>query len=181
MAEQDDEVRRAVQAVAEADDDELYRELGLRLKAVERDPEIGKSFSPPRELLEPKGIALGDLVQVGKNYFASVSKMAYSVVCSGMQYDNDGWTPDNIDRVFAHETGHIFGCPDEYASSGCNCSAKFGWFREPNGNCQNCATPFLDCLMPGPVGPNPSLTIAALSDRFATRLLEPSVSDAWPE
>jgi len=85
MAEQDDEVRRAVQAVAEADDDELYRELGLRLKAVERDPEIGKSFSPPRELLEPKGIALGDLVQVGKNYFASVSKMAYSVVCSGMQ------------------------------------------------------------------------------------------------
>jgi len=64
-----------------------------------------------------------------------------------MQYDNDGWTPDNIDRVFAHETGHIFGCPDEYASSGCNCSAKFGWFREPNGNCQNCATPFVDCLM----------------------------------
>ena len=28
---------------------------------------------------------------------------------------NDGWGPDNIDRVFTHETGHIFGCPDEYA------------------------------------------------------------------
>lgn len=27
-------------------------------------------------------------------------------------------------------------------------------------------------VMPGPVGPNPSLTIAALSDRFATRMLE---------
>ena len=25
--------------------------------------------------------------------------------------------PDNIDRVFAHETGHIFGAPDEYAAA----------------------------------------------------------------
>ena len=39
-----------------------------------------------------------------------------------MQYSNDGWGPDNIDRVFTHESGHIFGCPDEYASSGCNCT-----------------------------------------------------------
>jgi cholesterol oxidase len=28
-------------------------------------------------------------------------------------------------------------------------------------------------VMPGPVGPNPSLTIAALADRFADRILEP--------
>ena len=27
-------------------------------------------------------------------------------------------------------------------------------------------------VMPGPVGPNPSLTIAALADRFADRILE---------
>jgi hypothetical protein len=32
-----------------------------------------------------------------------------------MAYANDGWGPSNIDRVFAHETGHIFNCPDEYA------------------------------------------------------------------
>jgi len=27
-------------------------------------------------------------------------------------------------------------------------------------------------VMPGPVGPNPSLTIAALADRFAERIVE---------
>ncbi len=64
-----------------------------------------------------------------------------------LQYQNDGWGPDNIDRVFTHETGHIFGCPDEYASSGCSCSTKCGYLREPNGNCQSCASPFVDCLM----------------------------------
>jgi cholesterol oxidase len=28
-------------------------------------------------------------------------------------------------------------------------------------------------VMPGPVGPNPSFTIAALADRFADHMLEP--------
>jgi hypothetical protein len=56
-----------------------------------------------------------------------------------MDYNNDGWGPSNIDRVFAHETGHIFGCPDEYASSGCNCGGAWGRFGLPNSNCENCA------------------------------------------
>lgn len=66
-----------------------------------------------------------------------------------MQYSNDGWGADNIDRVFTHETGHIFGCPDEYAASNCSCDTKCGYLRERNGNCQPCATPFVDCLMAG--------------------------------
>ncbi|HEX8159497.1 MAG TPA: hypothetical protein VF526_19095 [Solirubrobacteraceae bacterium] len=56
-----------------------------------------------------------------------------------MEYANDGWGPDNIDRVFAHESGHIFGCPDEYSSSGCTCGGSWGRFGEPNTNCENCA------------------------------------------
>lgn len=64
-----------------------------------------------------------------------------------MQYSNDGWGPDNIDRVFTHETGHIFGCPDEYSQSNCTCDSKAGYLREKNGNCQLCASPFVDCLM----------------------------------
>lgn len=67
-----------------------------------------------------------------------------------MQYSNDGWGPDNIDRVFTHETGHIFGAPDEYGSSGCNCAGNWGRFGQPNVNCQNCApSGGVDCLMKG--------------------------------
>jgi hypothetical protein len=31
-----------------------------------------------------------------------------------MTWDNDGWGPDRMDRVAAHETGHTFGATDEY-------------------------------------------------------------------
>lgn len=65
-----------------------------------------------------------------------------------MDYANDGWGPDNIDRVFAHETGHIFQAPDEYASSGCNCGGSWGRYGEPNSNCENCAgAAGVPCLM----------------------------------
>ncbi|MBS9372109.1 FG-GAP repeat domain-containing protein [Rhodococcus sp. B50] len=67
-----------------------------------------------------------------------------------MDYNNDGWGPDNIDRVFAHETGHIFGCPDEYADSGCTCGGAFGRYGLANGNCENCAGEGgVPCLMKG--------------------------------
>jgi hypothetical protein len=65
-----------------------------------------------------------------------------------MHYQNDGWGPDNIDRVFAHETGHIFGAPDEYAAARCNCSGRHGFFRKPNLNCETCAADGgTDCIM----------------------------------
>ena len=67
-----------------------------------------------------------------------------------MQYANDGWGPDNIDRVFAHESGHIFGAPDEYAASGCDCGGSWGFYGKPNANCANCAPGGgVDCLMKG--------------------------------
>jgi hypothetical protein len=65
-----------------------------------------------------------------------------------MDYANDGWGPDNIDRVFAHETGHIFNAPDEYRSSGCNCGGAWGYYGKPNTNCESCASGGgVDCLM----------------------------------
>ena len=56
------------------------------------------------------------------------------------------WT--SIDSIFAHETGHIFGAPDEYASSNCACDGSHGsFFKQVNGNCDNCATTPVNCLM----------------------------------
>ena len=65
-----------------------------------------------------------------------------------MDYANDGWGPENIDRVFAHETGHVFGAPDEYAGSGCSCGGSWGRYGLRNGNCENCAAGGgVPCLM----------------------------------
>jgi len=66
-----------------------------------------------------------------------------------LTYDNDGWGPDNLDRVFAHESSHVFGAVDEYGSSGCDCGGSFGRFGVPNGNCDSCAPAPVDCLMRG--------------------------------
>ncbi|HEX8347114.1 MAG TPA: hypothetical protein VF657_20610, partial [Actinoplanes sp.] len=104
-----------------------------------------------------------------------VSHFAYASIGGPrivMHYDNDGWGPDNIDRVFAHETGHIFGCPDEYASSGCDCGGSWGRFGIVNGNCENCAAGGgVSCLMksndfttceytPSHLGWSPQLVVA---------------------
>jgi hypothetical protein len=64
-----------------------------------------------------------------------------------MDFQVDGWGIDNFNLVVAHETGHVFGCPDEYASSGCNCNKPGGRYQIPNGNCQPCALSFIPCLM----------------------------------
>ena len=54
-----------------------------------------------------------------------------------MQYTNGNWGPDQIDRVFAHETGHVFNAPDEY--TGCLCAKEYGKgsCNATNANCNN--------------------------------------------
>ena len=64
-----------------------------------------------------------------------------------MDFAVDGWGINNFSRVVAHETGHAFGCPDEYSSVNCNCTQLAGRYQIPNGNCETCASPFVPCLM----------------------------------
>jgi hypothetical protein len=71
---------------------------------------------------------------------------AYAVdekVC--MEYSNDGWGSDLINRVFAHESCHIFGAADEYGS--CACGGSYGYLSVPNNNCVNCSGTHVSCLM----------------------------------
>jgi hypothetical protein len=64
-----------------------------------------------------------------------------------MDFAVDGWGIDEFHRVAAHETGHVFGCADEYGSSGCTCTSVHGRYQVANGNCETCATNFVPCLM----------------------------------
>ncbi len=62
-----------------------------------------------------------------------------------MNYANDNWGSHQINRVFAHETCHIFGAADEYGS--CKCDGSHGQFQIPNNNCINCPGTHVPCLM----------------------------------
>jgi hypothetical protein len=66
-----------------------------------------------------------------------------------MHFDNDGWGTNLINRVFAHETCHIFGAADEYGS--CSCGGSHGFLGVPNNNCRNCAGTQVSCMMDGNV------------------------------
>lgn len=84
------------------------------------------------------------LTKYKQNHFA------YAYSGSGpiyMQYSNGGWGPSYIDRVFAHETGHIFNAPDEYIS--CSCSSQYGKgsCTERNSNCKDCTNSQQRCIM----------------------------------
>ena len=54
-----------------------------------------------------------------------------------LTYDNGGWGINRMNRVALHETGHIFGALDEYASSGCSTADRWGYLTVANASCNN--------------------------------------------
>lgn len=70
-------------------------------------------------------------------------------------YRNDGWAVGQFDRVFAHESGHIFGACDEYyveGYGGCDGCQSCNELRPSavNGNCEhNCNPTPVPCMMRG--------------------------------
>lgn len=58
-----------------------------------------------------------------------------------MTWDNGDWGIDNMNGVMAHETGHIFGAGDEYATRpgepGCSTADTHGYLNAPNTSCNN--------------------------------------------
>ncbi|MGH8490734.1 MAG: hypothetical protein ACREXS_18195 [Gammaproteobacteria bacterium] len=54
-----------------------------------------------------------------------------------LTYDNGGWGISRMNLVSLHETGHNFGALDEYASSGCSTSDRWGYLNVSNASCNN--------------------------------------------
>ena len=78
------------------------------------------------------------------------SRSAYAEGGSGpiyMQYSNGAWGNDLIDRVFAHETGHVFNAPDEYKDCVCGTDYGEGTCTAKNNNCLLCTSSQSDCIM----------------------------------
>lgn len=71
---------------------------------------------------------------------------------SVMTYDNDGYGAADMDAVAAHETGHVFGALDEYASSSCSTSDRGGYLNKTNDNCENGGGAEF-CIMRGQISP----------------------------
>jgi hypothetical protein len=66
---------------------------------------------------------------------------------SQLLYRNDGWAVNQYGLVNAHETGHLFGAADQYASSGCNNCFIAGNNGVFNGNCANCNAATVPSIM----------------------------------
>ena len=87
-------------------------------------------------------------------FFSKYKQSHFAYAYSGggplyMQYSNDEWGPDQLDRVFAHETGHVFNAPDEYTAGKCNCYINYGKgsCSEGNHNCVDCTSSQSSCIM----------------------------------
>ena len=91
-------------------------------------------------------------VVIHANDFIDSSALAYAylggphtVALSG----NGGLGTSRLDRVIAHEIGHIFQALDEYESSECDCTQRSGYLDERNGNCERCPQETGKCVMRG--------------------------------
>ena len=65
----------------DADDEEaLYRLLGMRMKALERDPSIAGDFAPARRA-GGLGITVPDLLEFGQAAFVRIATLGQTIVC----------------------------------------------------------------------------------------------------
>jgi hypothetical protein len=84
------------------------------------------------------------------NVFPDGSFLAYAYLGGPLTVallGNASLGPQYLDRVIAHEMGHIFQAADEYAGCG-GCAGAFGYLDAPNGNCADC-NPGERCVMRG--------------------------------
>ncbi|HMB70547.1 MAG TPA: hypothetical protein VKU85_14625 [bacterium] len=83
------------------------------------------------------------------DFFPNGSFLAYAYLGGPVTValrGNASLGPQYLDRVIAHEVGHIFQVADEY-QGGCSCGGTYGYLDEPNLNCVTCPPPTERCIM----------------------------------
>ncbi len=69
--------------------EDLYKELGLRLKAMQEDVSLSSSFNPPiPQNIEAQGAA-EDFRKFGEMFFQRVEKEAFNLICGTQAQENE--------------------------------------------------------------------------------------------
>jgi len=87
MAELTSQAKPEIEKLMQSDVNQLYEELGIRVKAYRNDLTVATSFAPQvtytAELMGP----LDDLRLFGKEFFGRVNRQAYELVCGNALTD----------------------------------------------------------------------------------------------
>lgn len=81
MATLTEEATLAAGELESSDEDQLYQELGIRLKAIEEDAGLAGSFSPAVTFDATVMGPLDGLIDLGKRIFRRWEKEAYEISC----------------------------------------------------------------------------------------------------
>lgn len=87
MSALDAQANPAVKVLQESDEEQLYEELGIRLRAMEAEPGLAGNFQPA---VTYEGTAMGPLDEVrdlGRRIFSRWEKEAYGLVCGDQAAD----------------------------------------------------------------------------------------------
>ncbi|NPV09582.1 MAG: hypothetical protein HPY83_16685 [Anaerolineae bacterium] len=68
-------------------------------------------------------------------------------------YGNNGYGPEHMAAVVAHEMGHLFGALDEYAAANVPATAQSGYLGVENGNAEVGGVTDMGCIMRGGITP----------------------------
>lgn len=89
MSDLGDIARPAVQKLLYADEDQLYEQLGLRLKALAIDPAVAGSFDPAVTYNSAQMGAKEDILALGKRIFQRWNREAYQLLCGARADDKE--------------------------------------------------------------------------------------------
>jgi hypothetical protein len=87
MPELDELALPAAKQLLQSDEDQLYEELGIRQKAILRDPGLAGSFSPEASYNAVLMGPMDDLRNFGKLFFSRLNRDCYDLICGGQQAD----------------------------------------------------------------------------------------------